>query len=88
MFKWVKIIAEVLEWVLPLWSKYKKNKVEKELEIVTTGVQAFSKSNGAEESGQRLKHIIKGLAQVSGVEKRLHKRIKKYEEKLWGPKFQ
>lgn len=81
--KWLEIIISVVEIVLPFLAKIRKKRVEKELEVVTTGIEKFSKYEDPVDKGKLLKGMIRTLAQESGIEKRLQKKIKKFEGRLW-----
>lgn len=73
--------------LIPLLGWAKKIQVEKELEIVSTGVEMFSKSESSGDKGKVVKGIIYDLAVESGVKSRLHKRIKDYENRIWKKLF-
>lgn len=87
--KILKIVVDVLEYVIPVLVKIKKDKIAKELEIVATGVELFSnkEDKDPEQKGKVLKKLIDGLAEKAGIKTRLRKKIKKFEKNLWGKIF-
>lgn len=85
--KWLSLILTVAEYLIPFLAKIGKNRVAKELEIVTTGVEKFSKSESSGDKGKVVKGIIYDLAVESGIKKRLHKRVKDYEDRIWKKLF-
>lgn len=85
--KWLQIIISIAEFVIPFLAAAKRARVEKELEIVTTGVEMFSKSDSSGGKGKIVKGMIYDLAVESGVKGRLHKRVKDYEARIWKKLF-
>lgn len=85
--KWLQIIISIAEIVVPFLAKARKARVEKELQIVTTGIEKFSKSASSEGKGKVVKGIICDLALETGIAKRLHRRIKDYETRIWKKLF-
>jgi len=85
--KWLSVLKTILEIVIPLLGHLGKKNVEKELEVVATGVEKFSQSPDSAGKGEVLKQTIHDLARVSGVEDRLNKKVKKWEERLWNRVF-
>lgn len=85
--KWLSLILTLAEWLIPFLAKVGKDRVAKELEIVTTGVEMFSNSESSEGKGKLVKGIIYDLAVESGIKSRLHKRIKDYETRIWRKLF-
>ena len=85
--KWLQIIISIAEIVLPFLAKIKKDRAEKELEVLSTGIEAFSKAEHSSGKGKVLKGIVCDLAVNNGVAKRLHKRIKDYETRIWKKLF-
>jgi len=85
--KWLQIAISLAEMLIPLLGWAKKIQVEKELEIVSTGVEMFSKSESSEGKGKVVKGIIYDLAVETGIKSRLHKRIKDYETRIWKKLF-
>lgn len=85
--KWLQIIISLAEMLIPLLGWAKKVQVEKELEIVSTGVEMFSKSESSESKGKVVKGMIYDLAVESGIKSRLHRRVKDYETRIWKKLF-
>ena len=81
--KWLKIIISIVEMVIPVWGLVKKNRVEKEVEILTTGIEQYSKTELSQDKGKVLKGIVRDLAVSTGIHGRLHKKIEKFEERIW-----
>lgn len=76
----IKIILECLTIVGPI---LKIPKLEKEVEIMATGIEGFSRDPSASGKGKILKKLIHDLARDSGVEDHLSKKLKKWETGLW-----
>lgn len=85
--KWLKIIVTIVEYLIPVLAKVGKDRAVKQLEVVTTGVEKFSKSATAGDKGKAVKGVICDLAIQTGIAKRLHKRIKKFESTIWKKLF-
>lgn len=85
--QWLKILKSILEIAIPLFGYLGKKKVEKELEVVATGVENFSRASDSAGKGDILKKTIHDLARISGVEDRLNQKVKKWEERLWNKVF-
>ena len=85
--KWFSLLLTVVEYLIPVLAKIGKNRAAKQLEIVSTGVEMFSKSEAAGDKGKAVKSMIYGLAVESGIKSQLHKRIKDYETRIWKKLF-
>lgn len=85
--KWLSLFLTIAEYLIPFLAKIGKDRVAKELEVVTTGVEKFSKNESAGDKGKTVKGVIYDLAVQSGIKTRLHKRIKDYETRIWKKLF-
>lgn len=81
--KWLNIIGSILEILIPVLGHLGKKKVVRELEVVATGVEKFSKAETSSGKGKILKDTIRTIALTSGVEGRLRKRIDDWQTRLW-----
>lgn len=70
------IVVAVLNW-------FGKKKAAKEVLILSTGIEKFCKSESDPLKRAALKTTIRKLAEESGIEKRLNKKIKKFQDRLW-----
>ncbi len=83
-WKWVKIILECLTVIGPV---LKITKLEKTVEVLSTGVEAFSKEADNLAGGKRVKACIKAVAEAAGVEEYLHKKVKEFTALQWKKLF-
>lgn len=84
IINFVRVLIEVLTVVGPV---IKIPKMEKTIEALSVGVEAYSKTAGNEDEGKRVKAFIKAAAQNAGVETFLKKKINKFTEKQFKKLF-
>lgn len=80
----IKLIVECFSVVGPM---LKIPKLEKTIEALSAGVEAFSQKTGNEVVGKKVKCYIQDFACNAGVENYLHKKIKKFTKRQWKKLF-
>lgn len=81
---WIKTILECLTIIGPL---LKIPKLEKTVEAMSTGIEAYSLHPENVSEGKRVKSYIRNAAEAAGVEDYLHKKVKKFTSRIWKKLF-
>ena len=81
--KWLNIIKTILECLTIIGPIFKITKLEKEVKVLMTGVDRFSKAETSSGKGKILEDTIKAIALETGIEKRFHKKVRKFKARLY-----
>lgn len=85
--KWVKIIIDILGWVLPVVAAKGKANLTQELEIAKKAIVLLSKDISAEAKGQIVTEAVGNLKAVQGFKKRINKKLDKAKDRLYKKLF-